>query len=230
MSLWAMMELIADPELYRAVREECLAASSVDLVTGERTFDPQSLLAMPLLQSVYIETLRLHISINVTREVTQPIKLDGHLLTPGSLIQAPSQIGQYNEAVWGTSGHPASQFWAGRHLKHDGGKAEFTMAGRTSSFFPFGTYLLLVLYHCCFVDKFSTIGGGPSICPGRVFAKQEILMTIAALVTRFEIEMIDWVHADGSKSDRPPQNDQSHIGAIGIPPDRDMNIRWKRLW
>ncbi|OQD61338.1 hypothetical protein PENPOL_c017G07004 [Penicillium polonicum] len=210
MSLWAMMELIADPELYRAVREECLAASSVDLVTGERTFDPQSLLAKPLLQSVYIETLRLHISINVTREVTQPIKLDGHLLTPGSLIQAPSQIGQYNEAVWGTSGHPASQFWAGRHLKHDGGKAEFTMAGRTSSFFPFG--------------------GGPSICPGRVFAKQEILMTIAALVTRFEIEMIDWVHADGSKSDRPPQNDQSHIGAIGIPPDRDMKIRWKRLW
>ncbi|KUM65603.1 hypothetical protein ACN42_g1448 [Penicillium freii] len=93
MSLWAMMELIADPELYRAVREECLAASSVDLVTGERTFDPQSLLAKPLLQSVYIETLRLHISINVTREVTQAIKLDGHLLIPGSLIQAPSQIG-----------------------------------------------------------------------------------------------------------------------------------------
>ncbi|KAF5861183.1 hypothetical protein ETB97_000496 [Aspergillus alliaceus] len=46
------------------------------------------------------------------------------------------------------------------------------MAGKTSSFFPFG--------------------GGPSICPGRVFAKQEILMTIAALVTRFEIDMIDW--------------------------------------
>ncbi|CAG8895705.1 unnamed protein product [Penicillium egyptiacum] len=209
MLLWAMMELIADPELYRAVREECLAASSVDLVSRERIFDPRSLLSKPLLQS--------------------PIDLDGHLLPPGSLIQAPSQIGQYNEAVWGTPEHPASQFWAGRHLKHDGGKTQFTMTGKTSSFFPFGTYLLRVLYDCYFVDKFST-GGGPSICPGRVFAKQEILMTIAALVTRFEIEMIDWVHPNGSKSDRPPQNDQSHIGAVGIPPDRDMKIRWMRLW
>lgn len=138
MSTWAMMELIADPELYRAVREECLAASTADPVTGKRTFDPQKLLGMPLLQSVFIETLRLHVSINVTRQVTQPITLDGYVLSPGSLIQAPSQIGQYDEAVWGSAGHPASEFWAGRHLKHDNGKPEFTMAGRTSSFFPFG--------------------------------------------------------------------------------------------
>jgi len=74
------------------------------------------------------------------------------------------------------------------------------------------------------------LGGGPSICPGRVFAKQEILMTVAAVVTRFEIELIEWTHPDGSKSDRPAQNDQSYIGAVGIPPDRDMKVRWKRLW
>jgi cytochrome P450 len=147
MSTWAMMELIADSQLYRAVREECLAASTADPITGQRTFDPQKLLSMPLLQSVYTETLRLHISINVTREVTQPITLDGYLLTTGSLIQAPSQIGQYNEAVWGSDGHPASQFWAGRHLKHDGDKAEFTMTGRTNSFFPFGMSFLYLHIH-----------------------------------------------------------------------------------
>lgn len=141
MSTWAMMELIADPELYQAVREECLAASTANSITGQRTFDSQKLLSMPILQSVYIETLRLHISINVTREVTEPMTLDGYLLTAGSLIQAPCQIGQYNEAVWGSNGHPASEFWGYRHLKHDGGKAEFTMAGRTSSFFPFGMLL-----------------------------------------------------------------------------------------
>lgn len=55
-------------------------------------------------------------------------------------------------------------------------------------------------------------------------------MTLAALVTRFEIELIEWTYRDGSKSDRPAQNDQSYIGAVGIPPDRDMKIRWKRLW
>jgi cytochrome P450 len=141
MSTWAMMELIADPKSYRAVREECMAASTADPVTGQRIFDPQKLFSMPLLQSVYIETLRLHVSINVTREVTEPIILDGYLLTTGSLIQAPSQIGQYNEEVWGSDGHPASQFWAGRHLKYESGTAEFTMAGKTGSFFPFGMSL-----------------------------------------------------------------------------------------
>ncbi|KAK2037424.1 cytochrome P450 [Colletotrichum somersetense] len=210
MSTWAMMELIADPELYQAVREECLAASTADPITGKRTFELEKLMSMPLLQSVYVETLRLHVSINVTREVTQPITLDGYLLAEGSLIQAPSQIGQYNESVWGSIEHPASEFWIGRHLKKSGEKVEFTMAGRTNSFFPFG--------------------GGSSICPGRVFAKQEIIMTLAALVTRFEIELLEWTHSDGSRSERPAKNDLSYIGAVGIPPDRDMKVRWKRLW
>jgi hypothetical protein len=63
-----------------------------------------------------------------------------------------------------------------------------------------------------------------------VFAKQEIIITLAALITRFDIEMIEWVHQDGTKSDRVARNDQSYIGAVGIPPDRDLKVRWKRLW
>ena len=55
-------------------------------------------------------------------------------------------------------------------------------------------------------------------------------MTIAALVTRFDIEVVGWTYPDGRKSDRAAQNDQSYIGAVGIPPDRDMKVRWKRLW
>ena len=134
MSTWAMMELIADPELFRIVRQECLEASSADLETGHRVFDHKRLFSMPFLQSVYIETLRLHVSINVTREVTQEITL-----MPGALIQAPSQIGALEEAVWGKQGHPATEFWAGRNLKHNNGKPEFTMDGKKSAFFPFGT-------------------------------------------------------------------------------------------
>jgi hypothetical protein len=140
LSTWALMEIVKDPELYRAVREECLAASYADQVTGRRTFDVQKLISSPILQSVYVETLRLHVSINVTREVTQPITLGGYLLTPGSLIQAPSQIGAYNEDVWGTEGHPASEFWGWRNLRYSDDEPEFTMAGKTSSFFPFGKY------------------------------------------------------------------------------------------
>lgn len=148
MSTWGLMEILKDPELYRAVREECLAASKADPGTGGRTFDAHKLISSPILQSVYVETLRLHVSINVTREVTQPITLDGYLLTPGSLIQAPSQIGAYNEIIWGTKEHPASVFWGWRNLKYVDGKPEFTLSGKNSSFFPFGKHTYASISIC----------------------------------------------------------------------------------
>lgn len=55
-------------------------------------------------------------------------------------------------------------------------------------------------------------------------------MTLAALITRFDMETIGWFHPNGTKSDRAAQNDQSYVGAVGIPPDRDLRVRWKRLW
>jgi len=68
------------------------------------------------------------------------------------------------------------------------------------------------------------------MCPGRHFAKQEIMLTIAMLASRFDVEFVEWTNMDGSASDRPPQNDRRYTGAAGVPPDRDMKVRWKRLW
>ena len=68
------------------------------------------------------------------------------------------------------------------------------------------------------------------MCPGRHFAKQEIMLTLAILAGRFDVEFVDWLNVDGSVSDRPPQNDVKYSGAAGVPPDRDMLARWKRLW
>jgi len=68
------------------------------------------------------------------------------------------------------------------------------------------------------------------MCPGRFFAKQEIIMSLAMLIARFEIEFVEWVMPDGSPSDRPGANDMRYAGALAMPPDRDMKVRWKRLW
>ncbi len=68
------------------------------------------------------------------------------------------------------------------------------------------------------------------MCPGRHFAKQEIMMCIAMMVTRFDMEFEAWVKLDGTPSDRPPLNDDRWAGAAAVPPDRDMKTRCKRLW
>lgn len=68
------------------------------------------------------------------------------------------------------------------------------------------------------------------MCPGRFFAKQEILLTIAILVTKFDMEFVEWTNLDGSKSDRPPVDDERYFGTAAVPPDRDVKVRWKKLW
>ncbi|RYP64845.1 hypothetical protein DL769_006520 [Monosporascus sp. CRB-8-3] len=219
MTTWSFMEVVKDPCLFKAVKEEVQEAFVSDPETGSRKLDKKKLIGLPLLQSVYMETLRMHVSINVTRELTQPMTMGGYRIETGSVVQAPSTIAHHDENIWGADEHPASEFWGWRHLKYveepdESGKTvrkpEFTTAGRTSSFFPYG--------------------GGVSICPGRHFAKHEIMMTLAILLDRFDIEFLSWTTLDGRESDRAPQNDARYFGAVGMPPDRDMKVRLRRLW
>lgn len=203
------MEVIKDPSLLQAVRDEVTTVTTTDPETGSPSIDSQKLVALPLLQSIFTETLRLRINFNIIRDVKQSIKLDGHTIPRGSLLQAPMQVAHYNEAVWGTPNHPASDFWAERHVRiGDGNRRVYSMAGGTASYFPFG--------------------GSANICPGRHLAKFEILTTIALVVSRFDIELVGWTNADGSPSHRAAESDIRFCGAGAMPPDREMKIRWRR--
>ncbi len=55
-------------------------------------------------------------------------------------------------------------------------------------------------------------------------------MTVASVVARFDVEFVEWTKLDGTPSDRPAQNDALHAGEAAMPPDREMKVRWKRLW
>jgi hypothetical protein len=141
---WALMELIKDPSLFQDAREESFLAYTEDKMTGERRIDPEKLVALPILKSIYVEILRLHVSFTVTRGVLQPIAIGGYEVAKELLVQINTEIAHLEEAVWGTDEHPASTFWAARHIKyvktidakHQGiCQAQFSMRGRPSSFF-----------------------------------------------------------------------------------------------
>ncbi|KAK4201019.1 putative cytochrome P450 E-class, group IV [Triangularia verruculosa] len=216
---WCLIEVIKDKSLLEAVREEVMTTVETDAGTGARTINLQRLLALPLLQSIYVECMRLHVSMNVTREVTAPLDLSGFKLEKGSLMQAATEISHLDEGVWGDKEHPASEFWAERHIRYTEETDEkgqlrrvphFSMAGRQNDWFPYG--------------------GGVSICPGRHFAKQEIMLTTAIIVARFDLELVEWVNKDGSSSSRPAKNDDKYAGAASVPPDREMKVRFTRRW
>ncbi|KAK3291992.1 cytochrome P450 [Chaetomium fimeti] len=218
---WVVMELLKDPELFQAVREEI---SQAELVRDGpdatfKGFDHRKLGSLPLLQSVYTEVLRLHVGVLITRTCTAPLTVGGYTLPKGSILQAPTEVGHLSEAVWSTQEHPASEFWAHRHVKETETRDEmtgqvskrlkFSLAGRSGSFFPFG--------------------GGTGMCPGRNFAKPEVLLAVAMIVSSFEVDDVTWLKPDGSLSDRAAQNDVNYANSVAAAPDREMRVRWRRV-
>ncbi|KAK8066879.1 hypothetical protein PG997_013626 [Apiospora hydei] len=213
---WVMMELAKDPILLQEVREE---VSRAVITTGPDSgqLNCQQLLALPLLQSVFTECLRLHIRVLITRTSTEPVTVSGYHLPKGSYFQAPTQAAHLDETAWGRPGHPASGFWARRHLKEvtvkdDTGspvkKTEFYLSGAPGEFFPYG--------------------GGISRCSGQGFAKHEIPLVVGLMVTKFDLEFVGWIKHDGSASDRPAKDDAAYANAVAALPDRDMKVRLRR--
>ncbi|KAJ4420814.1 hypothetical protein N0V82_004109 [Gnomoniopsis sp. IMI 355080] len=102
---------------------------------------------LPLLQSIYVETMRVHLSMNIMREIMEPITMDGYDLKPGAWCFLPMEISHLDES-WGVNGHPATEFWAARHIIEEEKidqlgdtvrKATFRLSSNKSgAFFPYG--------------------------------------------------------------------------------------------
>lgn len=121
----------------------------------------------------------------------------------------------------GSPGHPASEFWAARHIRDswtadgDEGHAtkpqEFSLAGRTGSFIPYG--------------------GGLNMCAGRNLAKPEVLLAVGIMVSTLQVdfESATWLKPDGSLSDRPARDLDAGTNSVAAPPDRDLRVRLRLL-
>lgn len=149
-----LMELSKDAQLLHAVRSEVASAFVTEPHTNTRTLDLQKVLALPLLQSLFTEVLRLRVSMVIMRVAEKPMRIHGVDVPEGALIHAYSRIAQTDEAVWGAPGHPADQFWAERHVKvveerdalgRVAERREFVLAGSAGCLFPFGTSIACLL-------------------------------------------------------------------------------------
>ena len=113
----------------------------------------------PLLESAFLEALRLGGGTVSVRGVTSPITIGGKLLQPGADVLILHRVLHSNDEVWGDS---VDRFDPERFMKN---KALASHA----SYRPFG--------------------GGSTYCPGRVIAKQEVFVFLAMLFHRLNIEL-----------------------------------------
>ncbi|KAI0167596.1 cytochrome P450 [Pestalotiopsis sp. NC0098] len=145
--------------------------------------------SIPLLNSMYAETLRYGVQIHIPRtSPNQPVSIGDTTIPTNKLLIANTWFEHTNEDIWNTRNgeHPLNEFWPERFIvdPHDrsSGPAkhprtnnedlkgpQFSLDGLEGAFIPFG--------------------GGQHACPGRLLAKRIMIMSVAHLIQKFEIEI-----------------------------------------
>ncbi|KAL2432644.1 Cytochrome P450 monooxygenase efuG [Exophiala dermatitidis] len=185
--------------------------------TGD--IDVSRLASQPLLNSALHETLRLYVDSLVTRQLQKDMVVDGYLLKKGDLIMAPSSLSQHDPTFWEQGDAPSADNWyAERFLRRDDetGKEYFSTSWASGKFFPFG--------------------GGSHVCPGRVFAKQEMLGALATLFQRFDLKFIEYVDTNrsGNRADLGkaasgfPKVKRQYAGNGTLKMDGDIRVQIRR--
>ena len=222
-----LVEVVRDSSLLSRVRSDlsrCVSDSSL----SDLDFDIGRLCEQPLLQSIYAEILRLYTAVMIVRSAEHTDVTIGNWNFPKhSLIAISSQVAHMDKEVWSTGHkalHPLDKFWAERFLvyshdpssgpsfkryqdsqhcatKNDPKEPQFSLSGVSGSWIPYG--------------------GGQKICPGRHFAKQEILLTFAVLCSAFDIELL-------TDAESGPTPDMRFYGLGTLPPRGATPFRIRR--
>ncbi|EMC92021.1 hypothetical protein BAUCODRAFT_151481 [Baudoinia panamericana UAMH 10762] len=211
---WMLMHVLdpqGDTTLLPRVLEEIKASTKQD-----GTLNVPTLIAQPLLQCIWTEALRMYVDILVTRnlpeDITLPLDEEGKrqvLFRKGDNIFAPSWLGSHNPNSWSEKA-PYHRFCPERFLfkNPETGKTIFSTLGTAAKLFPFG--------------------GGRTICPGRVFAKQEAIGALALILLRFEFEVVGYLDAEKKPTDAFPGFATAFPGSGGLVPGGDFQVKVRR--
>lgn len=210
---WVLIHVFnprGDSTLYPRLMKELGSAQK-----DNGSLDCRLLFGLPLLQSILHEVLRLYADTLVVRDMDADLKLPlcdatkQVFLPKDTTVMVPSWVAQYDE-YWTRDIIPANKFHAERFLKQDpeSGKEIFSLGGTNGRLFPFGA--------------------GHEICPGRVFAKQMMMIAIATILLEYDVEPLSFVDACSQECDKFPGFEKEYAGAGVVKQDGDLKVGLKR--
>jgi len=206
-SFWMLAEVIRDSQLLIRVRE-AIVRNRIDSLHGTLDFDWTNLCNEPLLQSIYAETLRLHVAIFILRSSERKdVNIRGWLIPRSAPILVSGYNAQMNPEDWQTKGdpniRPVGDFWAERFLQpsKSGEDLVFSLKGCAGTWLPYG--------------------GGQRMCPGRHFAKLEMISSLAIILTIFDVEIADAISGI-------PANEMKGFGFGALWPKGKLPVRMRR--
>ncbi|KAK3070462.1 hypothetical protein LTR53_010418 [Teratosphaeriaceae sp. CCFEE 6253] len=167
--------------------------------------DIPALTRSPLLNSAFHEVLRLYVDLLVVRQVDSSAALGHHYVQQGEQVMAPTWMTHRNPAFFAQP----EVFDPERFLKRDAetGTLGYSATGMGGKYFPFG--------------------GGHYMCPGRTFAKQEVLGSVAVLLLNYDLQFLGYKGGRGGAHSFPGiKNNYAGNQVVGI--EGDMRVRITR--
>lgn len=215
---WYIFEALKDGNLGDRLTSEVLSCVSSGALKIKDHLP--SLLRQPLLQSAYAETLRMRVAIALPRTCER-----GHFDIAGRRVEKNQHIAIFtsplvpDDAGWIGAGKPPlkplTEFWADRFLApkqlapgskennaDDPPELEFSLRGLAGRWIPYG--------------------GGQHLCPGRHYAKNQLIGTFAFLFANYDMELLDGVKSNKVKPD------MRWFPSGSLPPDRQVPFRIRR--
>ena len=199
---WTIYELFSRHEILSDVRKE-LEVKAVKQGGGEFVLDVSALKTeCPLLLSVFQETQRVRHIHAAIRKVLEDTLLDGkYLLKAGNYLQMPGNSIHTNTALWGES---ATEFDPYRFIADpNNSKGPHRYAG----------------------SAFLSWGAPPHLCPARQFAATEILILLALLVLRVDLNPVA-----GSWGKTPVLDYNDPVTVLNPKSDIDIKVVTRDKW
>ncbi|KAH7320698.1 cytochrome P450 [Stachybotrys elegans] len=228
---WFLLEVLQDHQLKEEIEGQLLQGHFASVESSSLTdqeivcIDPAKLMADPLLQSVYAETLRLRVAVLVVREAVRgDFSFCGWQIKKNEVLTISSRTEAMDQTTWGTGGpdepYPLHKFWPRRFLVDPADsnsgplniqkRAKKSSAAEGSS----GPYFSMD----GLAGSWIPYGGGRSLCPGRHFAKRKMIITTAVVLSLYDVELT------GSS----PMVDLNHFGFGTMPPKYKVAARMRR--
>jgi hypothetical protein len=213
-SLMANINIFRSPSLLSRLRGSL--SDSAAITPSNSLTTVESLQKIPLLNSIYAETLRMYSQAYITRcSPHTDIPIGRWTLPRDEVTMVSTYTAHHSEEYWNTKGgqYPVGKFWAERFLidpkdpmsgplRKDidipsrkpfkdlapNDEPVFSTQGLDGIWIPYGGKCLLTSLS---LDSLThRILGGYGACPGRIFAKKLILYLSALMATRYDVEVL----------------------------------------
>ncbi|XP_054847784.1 7-alpha-hydroxycholest-4-en-3-one 12-alpha-hydroxylase-like [Eublepharis macularius] len=206
---WVFVHLLKHPEAMKAVKEEVdriLKETDQEVKPGSPLINVSlETIKTPVLDSAIQETLRLNVSPFLFRSIMEDMDLamaDGreYSLRKGDQLILSPFVGLHMDPEI----YPDPQnFKYDRFLNPDGTKKEFYKNGEKLKY-PIMPW-----------------GGGPSMCPGRFFAVNEMKIFVMLMVMYFDMELVN-------REEKIPPVVASRCGIGTSHPSHDIQFRYRQ--